>query len=28
MIFSGVQPYGRTFDDIRSRVMEEEGKRA
>lgn len=28
MIFSGVQPYGRTFDDIRSRVMEGEAKRA
>lgn len=28
MIFSGVQPYGRSFDDVRSRVMEEKSKRA
>ena len=28
MIFSGVQPYGRSFDDVRSRVMKELKDRA
>lgn len=28
MIFSGVQPYGRSFDDVRSRVMKELSDRA
>ena len=28
MIFSGVQPYGRSFDDVRSRVMKELRDRA
>lgn len=28
MVFSGVQPYGRSFDDIRSRVMKELKDRA
>lgn len=28
MIFSGVQPYGRSFDDVRSRVMKEMKDRA
>lgn len=28
MVFSGVQPYGRSFDDIRSRVMKELRDRA
>lgn len=28
MIFSGVQPYGRSFDDVRSRVMKELRERA
>lgn len=28
MVFSGVQPYGRSFDDVRSRVMKELRDRA
>ena len=28
MVFSGVQPYGRSFDDVRSRVMKELKDRA